>query len=351
MSRSCSVRLNDQLISARRGALLLDAALANGVEIPHDCRAGQCGTCRVRVIDGTYWGGECEEDGYVHACQCRVISDLSLEMEPALDVLETSGRIADIVRLAPDVVEVCVEASHPIDFYRGQYYSVRFAGFPARSYSPTIALDWPAEPGLVRFNIRQIDNGLVSSALGRTIERGHRVTLTGPYGSAYFRPDHPGRIVLVAGGTGFAPIWAIAEAAIRERPEREMHIVVGTRSIEGLYMIPALCRIALFPRVTIIPVVSEPQQVTPSVKVGLPTDFLPALRHDDMVYVSGAPAMVTAVAALARASGARCHCDAFVPQQGSSPMRSVGSSIRSLLEGVQTSVRTAFASRPLRAEP
>jgi 3-phenylpropionate/trans-cinnamate dioxygenase ferredoxin reductase subunit len=199
----------------------------------------------------------------------------------------------------------------------------------------------------VRFNIRQIENGLISSALGRTIERGHRVTLTGPYGSAYFRPDHPGRIVLVAGGTGFAPIWAIAEAAIRERPDREMHIVVGTRSIEGLYMVPALCRIALFPHVTIIPVVSEPQQITPSVKIGLPTEFLPNFRQDDMVYVSGAPAMVAQVAALARSNGARCHSDAFVSHQQQSPMQSVSASLRSLMEGIQTSVRTAFAFRAL----
>jgi hypothetical protein len=68
-----------------------------------------------------------------------------------------------------------------------------------------------------------------------------------------------------------------------------------------------------------------------------------------MVYVSGAPAMVVEVAARARANGARCHSDAFVPHQQPRPMRSVGSSLRTLLEGVQTSVRTAFA-RPLRTE-
>jgi 3-phenylpropionate/trans-cinnamate dioxygenase ferredoxin reductase subunit len=343
--------LNDQSFAARRGAVLLDAALSAGLEIPHDCRAGQCGTCRVRVVGGSCWGGECgDNDGYVYACQCRIISDLSVEMEPALDVLETSGRVTEIIRLAPDVVEVCVEAKERIEFYRGQYYSVRFAGFPARSYSPTIALDWPAKSGLIRFNIRQMKDGRVSSALGSKIRRGHRVMLTGPYGSAYFRPDHPGRLVLVSSGTGFAPMWAIAEAAIRERPDREMHIVVAARTVKDLYMIPALCRIALFPRVTVVPVVSEPHNMSDSIRVGRPADFLPALMSSDMVYVCGSPALVDEVAAIARASGADCHRDAFVSHQNSDRLFLV-SSILAAVGDIRSSLATTINSRRLAGIP
>src|SRR5579884_1395413 len=98
MSSTCTVRINKEIIPARRGDILLDAALASGIEIPHDCRAGQCGTCRVRVVGGRCWGGEAEEPGVVHACQTRVISDLSIEMEEALDLMETSGRVAEITR-------------------------------------------------------------------------------------------------------------------------------------------------------------------------------------------------------------------------------------------------------------
>jgi 3-phenylpropionate/trans-cinnamate dioxygenase ferredoxin reductase subunit len=318
MSTACTVRINDESINVRRGDILLDAALAGGIDIPHDCRAGQCGSCRVRVVEGQYWGGDFEDGGVVHACQCRVISDLSIELEKTPDVMETSGHVAEINRLSPNIVEVCVKTTHPVEFLPGQYYSVRFAGFPARCYSPTTALDWPSKPGLVRFQIRQVPNGLVSSALTKAIKPGGRVKITGPYGSAYFRPEHPGRLILVSSGTGFAPIWSIAERAIRERPDRDMHIIVGGDSMASLYMIPALCRIAKFPNVTITPTLSQPQKFSKLIRTGFPQQFLPELNPDDIVYVAGSPILVSEVNGLARAARVPCYSDAFVPQQHAS---------------------------------
>jgi 3-phenylpropionate/trans-cinnamate dioxygenase ferredoxin reductase subunit len=74
----------------------------------------------------------------------------------------------------------------------------------------------------------------------------------------------------------------------------------------------ALCRLALFPNVTIIPTVSEPQNVSPAIRIGRPTDHLPNLSPNDVVYTSGAPAMTESVARIARAAGARCYTDPFV---------------------------------------
>ena len=108
----------------------------------------------------------------------------------------------------------------------------------------------------------------MSSALGERIRVGHRVRLTGPLGSAFFRPNHAGRTVLVASGTGFAPMWSIAVAAMTERPQRELMFVVAARKLQSFYMHAALCRLALFPNVTIIPVVSEPQNVSPAIRTG-----------------------------------------------------------------------------------
>jgi 3-phenylpropionate/trans-cinnamate dioxygenase ferredoxin reductase subunit len=79
----------------------------------------------------------------------------------------------------------------------------------------------------------------------------------------------------------------------------------------------ALCRLALFPNVTIIPTVSEPQNASPAIRSGRPTDHLPNLSPNDLVYVSGAPAMTAQVARMAKAAGARCFTDPFVPNQPS----------------------------------
>ena len=167
---------------------------------------------------------------------------------------------------------------------------------------------------MLHFHIRKVTDGQVSSALGQEIRPGHRVKLTGPYGRAFFRQGHSGRIVLVASGTGFAPMWSVAVAAIMEQPQREMVFIVQARSIRSLYMHAALCRLALFPNVTLIPMVSEPQQISHAIQSGRPTDHLPKLSPDDVVYTAGAPAMTDAVARIAKAAGARCYTDPFVQE-------------------------------------
>ena len=140
----------------------------------------------------------------------------------------------------------------------------------------------------MHFHIRRLEHGAVSSALGSKICVGHRVRLSGPFGAKRISPAryHRGRVVLVASGTGFAPMWAIAAAAITERPQREARLtfVVATRKLKSFYMFSqqyAPCRLARFPNVTIVPVVSEPQSVSFAIRSGRPIDYLPDLSPAD----------------------------------------------------------------------
>jgi 3-phenylpropionate/trans-cinnamate dioxygenase ferredoxin reductase subunit len=311
MRKICKVTLNNEPFLANCGDLLLDWALMNGVDLPHDCRSGICGACRVRVVEGQVFGGHEQGDDIVHACQARIVSDVKIVTEAVPDPVSIIARVAGIARLAPDVIGVDIELPKKLRYLPGQYCKVQFRGFPARSYSPTYPMEVP-DDGLLHFHIRKLSDGAVSSALGRNIRVGHRVKLTGPFGSAFLRPGHAGSIVLVASGTGFAPMWSIAVAAITERPQRELIFVVAARKLQSLYMHGALCRLARFPNVTIIPTVSEPQSVSAAVRVGRPTEHLPNLSANDVVYTAGAPAMTESVARIARAAGARCYADPFV---------------------------------------
>ncbi|HEY2531044.1 MAG TPA: cytochrome b/b6 domain-containing protein [Xanthobacteraceae bacterium] len=247
-----------------------------------------------------------------------VIADADV-VEKVPEVGEVSGTVVDLVDVAPDVVEVCVDSPRRLAYLPGQSLSVKFRGFPARHYSPTVPLEWPAEPHLLRFHIGRRPEGRVSSALGRRINRGHRVKMTGPFGDAYFRRKHPGRLVLVSSGTGFAPIWAIAEAAIKERPTRALILIAAARELDSLYMIPALCRLALFPRVMIIPTVLAGQTVTTAVRRGQPTTYLPPLSSADVVYAAGGSGIVRAVEQIAQAAGAACFTDPFLPAADENP--------------------------------
>src|SRR6201989_931608 len=308
MPKICKVTLNKESFYANVGDVLLDGAIMNGVELQHDCRSGICGSCRVRLVEGRVFGGTEEGSDMIYACQARIVSDMKIVTEPVPETVSMSARVSELVRLAPDVGGVCLELPKPMRHFAGQYCKLQFRGFPERSYSPSYPLEGAPDSHLMYFHIRKIDGGVVSSALGKKIRTGHRVKLTGPLGSAFFRPkQETGRAVLVASGTGFAPLWAIAVAAITERPQREIVFVVAARKLQSFYMHNALCRLARFPNVTIIPVVSEAQNVSAIVRAARPTEYMPSLSPDDVVYTCGAPAMTDAVAQISRAAGARCY--------------------------------------------
>src|ERR1700761_4577686 len=120
-------------------------------------------------------------------------------------------------------------------------------------------------------------------------------------------------------------MWSIAVAAITERPQRELIFVVSARKVQSLYMHSALCRLALFPNVTIIPTVSEPQDISSAIRIGRPTDYMPNLSPNDVVYTSGAPIMTEAVSRIAKIAGAKCYADPFVQSESiAGPAKLVG---------------------------
>jgi NAD(P)H-flavin reductase/ferredoxin len=313
MPRSHQITINGSSFLARRGELLLDAALSNGIDLPYDCRAGHCGTCCVRLVSGEVRGGEGSAPGIVHACQCRIVADAVIESRQPSGVRTVEGVLSSLLPLSPEVMEVGIRTDRALPYHAGQYAQVRFSGYPSRPFSITHPLRGEPDSRSIWFHVRRMKNGRVTSSLGKRIAPGHRVKLTGPYGSAHFRPNLGGRLILVATNTGFAPIWSIAVAALRESPERRMMIITGGRTIESLYMGPALMRLARFLNVLVVPVCSTPQTVTTAVKVGRPTDYLPRLLPTDVLYACGAPGMVDAMKSIAALNGAACYADPFLP--------------------------------------
>jgi 3-phenylpropionate/trans-cinnamate dioxygenase ferredoxin reductase subunit len=313
MAASHRITINGDSFLARRGELLLDAALSNGIDLPYDCRAGNCGTCCVRLVSGEVRGGEGAEPGIVHACQCRIVGDAVIERGQPSGVRTVAGVLSSLRPLSTEVMEVGIRTDGALPYHPGQYVQVRFRGYPSRPFSITHPLSTNLNSRWVWFHVRRMKDGRVTSSLGRRIKRGHRVKLTGPYGSAHFRPNLDSRLILVATNTGFAPIWSIAVAALREKPERRIMVIAGGRTVESLYMGPALAQLARFPNVLVVPVCSTPQTLTDAVKLGRPTDYLPHLLPTDVLYACGAPGMVDSIKSIAAHIGAVCYADPFLP--------------------------------------
>ncbi|MGO4854056.1 2Fe-2S iron-sulfur cluster-binding protein [Phaeovulum sp. W22_SRMD_FR3] len=312
MPRTFTVAVRDQKFTVAAGDRLLDAALKNGVELPHDCRAGQCGACTLELTRGITLGGEAG-CGNILACQARVFSDLEVTPHDAPETVLQNAVIEDIRDLAADVVKVIVRPRRPVHWLPGQYMKLQFRGYPARSFSPTAGLtDGTVDERLI-FHIKKVRDGLVTPKLGAEIAVGSKLKVEGPFGHSFLRDDHPGRIILLGSGTGFAPIWAIAAAAQRRDRQRPIHLICGAKDAHAFYMDTALRKAARHEGTSVQVVLESLHPPLPDVHIGTPADHMPVLTAEDTVFAAGGPRMVERARVQAEAAGARFYADPFSP--------------------------------------
>lgn len=314
MPRKLSITANGHTFSARTGEVILDAALANGVAFPHDCRAGRCGTCLARIAKGFTLGGQAPQRNTIYACQARALGDLELQFDVTPPVTTVQARVVSLLARSPDVVEIGLQLARPMEVWPGQYCSFEFSGFPQRYFSPTLPADGSRPESHLTLHVKRVPGGRVSGALGETIANGHHVTIEGPFGSAYFRPASDKRLVLVAGGTGFAPVFSIVSAALRENRSRSIELVVGAREAASIYMVKGLVGLKHCPNVKITIAIDNLRREIPgAVRRGDPTEFVPRLTENDVAYAAGAPPLVDKVARMAADAGAEFYSDPFEP--------------------------------------
>ena len=318
MPARCHLVLNGKPVAAHAGECLIDAALGGSILIPHDCRSGQCESCRVTVVSGSVDDQGTADGDTVLACQATVSGDAEIQFDALPPPTKRAGVITEIRSLSPDVVEMVMATTAPLEFRPGQYVRLKLSGFPAREYSPTCRLDGSSKSTELVFHIRRLPDGIVSRELGSTVKPGYPAHVQGPFGQAYLR-DGKGPLVLIAGGVGWAPIWSLARSARLIQPRRELFIIVGGRDVDNLYMRPSLDWL-IDDGVREIIATAEAGASRP-IRPGLPTHYLPLFGMEDTVYVAGPAGLVDAVKNKARSASARCYADAFLPSsQGMSLM-------------------------------
>jgi 3-phenylpropionate/trans-cinnamate dioxygenase ferredoxin reductase subunit len=306
---TCTLTINGKPILAGLGETLVDAALSGRTLIPHDCCSGQCETCRVTVLDGTLDADGTAERDTVLACKAKLSGDVSIHYDEVPEAVRVQATVTAMRPLSPDILEVVLQLKGPLVWWPGQYVGVAFAGFPSRDYSPAPRIEGGREDELV-LHIRVLSDGVVSSQLGQRINIGHKAQVRGPHGRAFYRLGS-GRLVLVAGGTGWAPIWAVAREAKLRQPGRPLTVIVGAHEVENLYMSEE----AEWLRASGADIIMTSSLAQPGDKVakGRPTDHLPQLDVSDVVYVAGALGLVNAVKQRALAADAVCYADPFLP--------------------------------------
>lgn len=337
MSKStCTVTINGKKVKANVGDTLIDAGLGGRLVLPHDCCSGQCETCRVRVLDGQVEDFGTREKNTVLGCLAVLEGDAEISYDPVPIVKTTRGVVDSIRKIKEDYLEVRIKTSKTIPWLPGQYVRATFSGYPAREYSPTTPLNLDAEEGYVVFHIKVYPDSIVSSKLGSEIDKGHSVKLHGPFGNAFLRRQSE-PLVLTSTGTGFAPIWSIAVAAIRGQPGREIRLVVGSRTRDGLYMRDAV-RWLRNQGIPITLTASDGDNET--VMTARPSELLGELSSDHIVYSAGAPSHVDATRELALQAGASFYADPFYVAEDSKGLFTLASSF---LRKARTPFDTASA--------
>ncbi len=314
MSFQVTVQPTNHQFTVEPGQTVLDAALAAGIVLPYSCRNGACSTCKGKVVSGSYDAGpnpaqilpaEDIEAGYTLFCQARPSTDLVIEaheirMASDIQIRKMPSRVARFDKLTDDVmvVQLQLPASEPFRYYAGQYIEFILKDGRRRSYSMASP---PSDNNLVELHIRHMPGGVFTDHVFGTgptqLKEREILRVEGPFGSFFLREDSDKPIVLLASGTGFAPIKAIVERMIASGNSRKVVLYWGARRPQDLYMNDKVLEwVNTQPDFSYVPVVSD---ATPEDAWSGRTGFVhQAVMHDisDLsgyqVYACGAPIMV-----------------------------------------------------------
>ena len=289
---------------------VLAAAIRAGVGLPYGCKNGACGSCKGKLAAGSVvlkahqqkaLLPEEEAKGYSLFCCAIPQSDITIEAREVLGagefpIRKMPSRVARLEKAAPDVMIVSLQlpANERLQYKAGQYIEFMLKDGKRRSYSMANA---PHADEHLTLHIRHMSGGLFTDQVFGSMKERDILRFEGPLGTFFLRENSDKPIVLLASGTGFAPIKAIIEHAIELKSVRAMTLYWGGRRPQDLYM-HALCEewARILPNFRYVPVISEPlEQDRWSGRKGfvhraVMEDFPDLSGHQ--VYACGAPIVV-----------------------------------------------------------
>lgn len=324
--------------SVAEGETVLAGALRAGLFLPYSCRSGSCGTCKGKVLEGGVDYGVYEEKalppaerdaGQALFCQARPQSDLVIEareiVAPAdIEIKTLPCRVAGKEVLAHDVMKLSLKLPQHerLKFLAGQYIDLLLRDGSRRSFS---LANPPQQDDVLELNVRRVPDGKFTQHVFTGMKEKDLLRFRGPLGVFFLRedpdvaptPERP--TLLVAGGTGFAPIKSIVEDAIARGIDRPMRLYWGVRARRDLYLHDLALELERrHPHFRYTPVLSEPQPEdgwsgrTGWVHEAVLADY-PDLSGME-VYASGPPPMIEAIRASFPGRGLaqeRLHYDSF----------------------------------------
>ncbi len=336
MTFQISILPSGRTFTVEPGEAMLSAGIRQGIGLAYGCKDGACGSCKCKKIEGTVVHGlhqskalseEEEANGYVLTCCGVPQSDVVLESRQvtsagAYPIRKMPARVSSLKRLSDDVmvIQLQLPANEPFTYHAGQYIEFILRDGSRRSYSIANARhNGPA----VELHIRYMSGGRFTEHVFGTMKEKEIQRIEGPFGSFYLREDSDKPMVLLASGTGFAPIKALIEHMQFQGITRPATLYWGGRRPPDLYM-DAWVRDQMrdMPNLQYVPVISN---ATPEDAWTGRTGFVHKAVLEDIpdlsgyqVYACGAPIVVDSArleySAVAGLPEEEYYADAFITE-------------------------------------
>jgi CDP-4-dehydro-6-deoxyglucose reductase len=274
MSFTVTLRPAERSFTVERDEAILAAAIRQGIGLPYGCRDGACGSCKSKLVEGRVIHGahqlkalsvDEEEQGFILTCCATPQTDCVVQARhvPGAGehpVLKLPSRVLAIERPAPDVAVLRMQlpANQNLQYRAGQYVEFILRDGARRSYSMANAPTRLGSPPAIELHIRHMPGGKFTDQVFSTLKEKDILRMEGPFGSFFLREDSTKPMVLLASGTGFAPIKAIVEQMQDKGITREAVLYWGGRRPRDLYL-HAWCeeQAAKMPNLRYVSVVSD----------------------------------------------------------------------------------------------
>jgi CDP-4-dehydro-6-deoxyglucose reductase len=247
---SYKVQLSEQDITfnVEKHETILEAALRQGHSLPYGCRNGLCGSCKAKIISGDIsypdgspdgLGKDDSKQGFALLCKAQAKSDLIIKartIDTAADIKlrQFPCRVSKCEKLSDDVIRLILELpkSERLQFLAGQYIDILMRDGKRRSFS---LANPPEEDQRLELHIRYYDGGLFSEYAFKDLTEKTLLRIEGPLGQfTLHESDRP--IIMIAGGTGFAPVKSLIEYSLKNNDQRPIEFYWGARTSADLYL-------------------------------------------------------------------------------------------------------------------
>ncbi len=336
-------------MEVEEGEWVLDAAFRQGIAVPHGCREGQCSSCKCILVEGdaevdnysTFALPDYERDtGHILLCRSYAFSDLTIEllnfdedlMRRAIAVKTFNGVLSAVTTLTHDTRLLDVQIERPMKFWAGQFVEICVPGVGpdagvTRSYSMAST---QSTPTTLQFIIRKYADGAFSSLIDTTLKPGTAVTLKGPFGMCFRREERAAPMILVGGGSGMSPLWAILKDHIESGEQRPIRFFYGARTRKDLFFLDEFAAVcAQLTDFEFIPVLSQATEEDAwHGETGFVHEAVDRILREQALpgeldaYTCGPPPMIDALLPVLQRLGValdHTYVDKFTPASTSTP--------------------------------